>query len=308
MGTRMQRLSETPPVAPTLAVGCPVWNCPAWVGAVYRGNQRREWLGDYSRMFPTVEGNSTFYALPSRETVQRWADETAPGFRFCFKFPKTVSHLHQLEGCDRQVREFFDRLEILRRSDRLGPSFLQLPPSFSGNKLPRLGRFLDQYAGEFPLAVEVRHGDFFDGGPHEETLCQLLAQHRVDYVIFDSRPLHALPPRDEYEEASQGRKPKIPHRQTVTGSTPFLRLVGRNRLEETIDGIEGWVPAIASWIERGLRPMVFMHTPNEAHAPATARYLYERIRDVFPHWPELPGPPSVELPPASARQRQLFEI
>lgn len=40
----------------------------------------------------TVEGNSTFYALPSSAAGARWRDETPEHFRFCFKFPSDLTH------------------------------------------------------------------------------------------------------------------------------------------------------------------------------------------------------------------------
>ncbi|MFY4614350.1 DUF72 domain-containing protein, partial [Escherichia coli] len=39
-----------------------------------------------------VEGNTTLYALPKPEVVLRWREQTTDDFRFCFKFPATISH------------------------------------------------------------------------------------------------------------------------------------------------------------------------------------------------------------------------
>jgi uncharacterized protein YecE (DUF72 family) len=77
---------------PTLYLGCPVWACPAWVGPFFTPDSKpRDFLKQYSSVFNTVEGNSTFYALPSRDTVRRWANETADGFRFCVSAHKDQS-------------------------------------------------------------------------------------------------------------------------------------------------------------------------------------------------------------------------
>ncbi|MEM9410921.1 MAG: DUF72 domain-containing protein, partial [Planctomycetota bacterium] len=74
-------------------IGCPVWSCPQWRGSVYRPKSpRTNWLREYSEVFTTVEGNSTFYGLPKLETFQRWADETADHFRFVLKFPRSITH------------------------------------------------------------------------------------------------------------------------------------------------------------------------------------------------------------------------
>lgn len=72
-----------------------MWGLKAWVGSFFpAGAKQREFLALYSRRLQTVEGNTTFYATPDVATVERWRAETPPGFRFCFKFPQSISH-HQ---------------------------------------------------------------------------------------------------------------------------------------------------------------------------------------------------------------------
>ncbi|MCL6409131.1 DUF72 domain-containing protein, partial [Dickeya dadantii] len=46
-------------------IGLPQWQHPAWSRLGLND------LADYSRYFSCVEGNTTFYALPSREIVGR---------------------------------------------------------------------------------------------------------------------------------------------------------------------------------------------------------------------------------------------
>nr|WP_240472573.1 DUF72 domain-containing protein [Pectobacterium brasiliense] len=60
-------------------IGLPQWQHPAWSRLGLND------LADYSRYFTCVEGNTTFYALPSREVVERWRDMTHDDFHFCFK-------------------------------------------------------------------------------------------------------------------------------------------------------------------------------------------------------------------------------
>lgn len=42
-------------------------------------------LSLYAKQFPIVEVDSSFYAIPSVETVQRWVDETPDDFGFVVK-------------------------------------------------------------------------------------------------------------------------------------------------------------------------------------------------------------------------------
>jgi uncharacterized protein YecE (DUF72 family) len=78
---------------PKYYLGCPVWACEKWKGTLFTSSApRASWLTEYSTVFNTVEGNSTFYALPALDTVRRWADSVPSGFRFALKFPQVISH------------------------------------------------------------------------------------------------------------------------------------------------------------------------------------------------------------------------
>lgn len=289
-------------------LGCPVWACPDWVGTVFTPQAKRhEYLQQYSTAFNTVEGNTTFYGLPSLQAVHRWADETAPGFRFALKFPHTISHTKELVGAEVETKAFLSVLEILYAGERLGPSLLQLGPSFSGARLPELALYLRELPEEFPFAVEVRHEDFFDHGPHEQALDELLLRLQIDRVIFDSRALFSAAPKDDHEAEAQRRKPNSPLRQTVTGQRPMLRFVGRNEVDAARPWIEEWAPVVAKWIGEGRTPFVFMHTPHDYHAPELARAFHHELAKYIgglaplPRWP---GEETTEPPPG--RQLELF--
>lgn len=285
-----------------LHLGCPVWACPEWVGTLYRSSNRRTWLGDYSTVFNTVEGNSTFYALPSTDVVRNWAAETHPGFKFSLKFPRQISHEGQLAEDIDVSNHFLELLEILSEADRLGPAFLQLAPWFSGEHLPRLRRYLMTIPREFPVAVEVRHLDFFDQGRYETEFEEILVEHQVDRVLFDSRALFSRPPEDAAERKSQSRKPRSPLRHTVTHRHPFVRFVGRNRIETVDKWIQEWADVIANWLRQGLEPYVFTHAPDDSFAPDFAATLYAAIRARIQELPPAPTWPGRDQP----RQLDLF--
>ena len=141
-------------------VGSPVWGCAEYKGSVFPAKAAKAtWLGHYSKMFNTVEGNSTFYGIPTRSTFERWGAETDSGFRFALKFPRAVSHEKMLLGVDEEMDLFLDGLEALAEAYRLGPTFLQLGPSFGPDRLQVLSQFLTALPKGFPYAVEVRHHD-----------------------------------------------------------------------------------------------------------------------------------------------------
>ena len=286
-------------------LGCPVWACPDWVGALFSTKDRKKWLGEYSSVFGTVEGNSTFYGLPAMDTVKRWADSSCDGFRFCLKFPKAISHDRRLIDAEVETGLFLDILKVLAEAERLGPSFLQLPPTFSVVEMDRLMSYLQTLPSEFPYAVEVRHEDFFDQGAKEKAFDEMLRELKIDRVLFDSRPLFSKTPSDEAEKASQAKKPRSPHRTTVTGSRPMLRLVGRNSVDDTMPWIEEWAIVIADWIKVGLTPYVFAHSPDEKFAPEFAARLHAQLQSHVSLLPDLPEWPGLKKDPVP-KQLSLF--
>lgn len=286
----------------TLRLGCPVWAVAAWVGNFFTSRDRNTWLGEYSSVFGTVEGNSTFYALPDPETVQRWSRQAQHGFRFAFKVPGAITHEAKLEGCETVTRLWLKTLRILHDADVLGPTLLQLPPDFDASRDRQLRSWLDRWPDDFPLAVEVRHADWFDQGPHEALLDAELTERGMDRVLFDSRCLYSEPPDDETERISQSRKPRSPFRATVTAHRPFVRFIGRDRIEKTDPWLASWSLQVAQWLMRGLDVYFFTHAPDDAFAPALARRFYQRLRQELPQLPEMPAWPAERLP----KQLDLF--
>ena len=177
-----------------LFLGCPAWGVKGWIGGFLPAKTRpADLLAAYSRRLNTVEGNTTFYALPSAEQVERWRDATPPGFRFCLKFPQTISHRKRLSDCEAETEAFVDRLR--RLGDRCGPAFLQLPPTFSSAHLPQLRTYLDCLPGDLSFVVEPRHVDFFSESEGEQALDTLLHERGIARGVCRSwradRPSHA---------------------------------------------------------------------------------------------------------------------
>jgi uncharacterized protein YecE (DUF72 family) len=269
-------------------LGCPIWANKDWVGELFRSKTTtRDFLRQYASVFNSVEGNATFYGLPSQDTVARWKEETPDGFRFCFKFPRTVSHDLKLVGAQEPTLEFLDRLGPL--DDRLGPFFLQLPPSYGPNLLPGLEQFLRNLPTHFRYAVEVRHPEFFGKG--QTQLDNLLAELGVDRVVFDTRGLHGAQTEDPAAQEAQRKKPNVPVNFLATASCPFIRFVGHPEVDENLPLLEEWAGVTAGWIAEGKTPYIFMHAPDDFYAPRLARHFHRLLSakiDVA-QLPEFPG-------------------
>ena len=286
-------------------LGCPLWAHAPWRGTFFtRAARREDFLPQYASVFSTAEGNATFYGLPSEATVERWAAEAPEHFRFCFKFPRTISHERQLEGAGDETAQFLARMAPL--GSRLGPFFLQLHERFGVERIRTLERFLDALPVGCRCAVEVRAPEFFAGGPAEHRLDDLLRARRVDRVLFDTAGLFAAKAEDEATLDAQRKKPRVPRRETVTAAAPFVRFVGDPVVGANDAALQRWAKAVRRWCDEGLTPFVFLHHPDDLHAPALARrfqhWLHVEDSRRFPaplRWP-------VENEPDPERQLSLF--
>ncbi|QGJ70020.1 DUF72 domain-containing protein [Planctomycetales bacterium 10988] len=270
-------------------LGCPIWACGDWQGSLFtKKAPRKDWLVQYSQVFNTVEGNSTFYGLPTEETVKRWIAETPPGFRFALKFPRAISHEGPLTHSAAETEAFLEILEWLRKGDRLGPSFLQLSPMYSWHEWTDLVRYLQQLPQDYPYAVEVRHRDYFTPERGELELETFLRERGIDRVFLDSRPLFSAPASTESERKTQQRKPRSPHRDTPTGKYPFLRLICRDTPEAAFPFMQEWAPKIAHWLQEGRVPFLYTHAPDDRYAPILGRFFYQELQKVIPDLEPMP--------------------
>jgi len=47
-------------------LGCPIWSNKDWVGELFAPDaKQKDFLQQYASVFNTVEGNTTFYGLPT---------------------------------------------------------------------------------------------------------------------------------------------------------------------------------------------------------------------------------------------------
>ena len=285
-------------------LGCPIWSNKDWTGEFFtRKAKAHEYLGQYASVFKTVEGNTTFYALPKPDTVKRWRDETPEDFRFCLKFPRTITHEKRLLYADRERDYFFELFAPLQ--SRLGPFFLQLPPTFGGQKLRVLEQFLDTLPSEFSYAVEVRNGEYFQQGYVENEFEKMLRARGIDRVLMDSRGVHSDRTPEEHASRTRSQKPLLPERFVALHRQPFVRYISHPTLEDNEPFFSQWVEVVARWIEQGKRPFVFIHVPNNFYAPRFARRFHQKLQLHLPHLDDLPAWPA-ELEPKLAEQLSLF--
>ncbi|MBW4615365.1 MAG: DUF72 domain-containing protein [Desmonostoc vinosum HA7617-LM4] len=270
----------------TFFIGCAVWAYKGWVGELYPlGTRTTEFLHLYSRRLTTVEGNTTFYAVPNQETVTRWATETPPGFEFCLKLPRDITHQGLLQPHIPAALKFLAGMRLLNQ--RLGPIFAQLPPSYAPALLDDLTTFLSAWPRQdAPLALEVRHPDWFKE-PHASNLTALLEKLGVGRVLLDSRPIYTGD--DDPQLQSERRKPKLPLQLSVTAPFSLIRFISHPTLAVNQPLMAEWVKQIQQWLQAGVRIYFFVHCPIEMRSPSTAFYFQQLLEQSGVAVPPLPG-------------------
>ncbi len=243
-------------------LGLPAWAFPGWKGRYF--HDRSTLLPDYASVFNTVEGNTTFYRIPDRNTVAAWRDAVAgTDFRFCFKLPRTVTHDRTPDFDD--LRAFLVAMEPLR--SHLGPFLLQFPARIGPAELSVIDCLLERMPEDSRSVIEVRHPGFFS---EPGILEPLIARYRTGRVCLDSRPLYDGD-RDHPEVVGAlHEKPNLPVLPRVYNGLAFLRLIMHPEPAGNVACVTAWADRVAGFLSSGVETFVMIHCPNNLHCPQFA--------------------------------------
>ena len=170
-------------------IACSGWNYQDWRGRVYpKGCPPSRWLSYYATLFDTVEVNSTFYRLASPKAVANWIEQTPPDFLFTLKASRYLTHIKRLSDLDQGIRRYYESVEPLVGSAKLGPVLWQLPENFHRDD-ERLANAL-RALPEGRHCFEFRHQSWF-----ADDVYSMLREHGVALVIGD----HPERPFQTYE-------------------------------------------------------------------------------------------------------------
>ena len=143
-----------------------------------KGLPPSRWLSHYATLFDTVEVNSTFYRLASRDAVASWVEQTPDDFVFALKASRYLTHMKRLTDTDRGVARFYERIEPLDGTPKLGPIVWQLPENFHRDDERLAGALESLPAGRH--AFEFRHRSWF-----APEVYALLRRHGAALIIGD---------------------------------------------------------------------------------------------------------------------------
>lgn len=145
-----------------LYLGTSAFTAAGWPGTFYpEGLPERDYLSYYATRFNSVEVDSTFYRIPSANTVRGWARKTPDGFLFAAKVPQVITHEKLLAGCEADLTQFLTTLDLL--DEKLGPLLFQFgyfnKGAFKGvdDFLGRLRPFLKKLPKDHRFAIEIRN-------------------------------------------------------------------------------------------------------------------------------------------------------
>src|SRR5713226_4146460 len=235
-------------------MGTSGWSYNEWTGVFYPSSDTSK-LSYYSKVFKTVEVDSTFYAYPGKGLVHGWARYTPDEFVFSAKLPKVVTHDKAMDpekGVETDLIRFLDLMKPLIEKGKLGPILVQLPPSFTEERdAEKLRRFLEIVPEDIMFAVEFRHPSWL-----KTRTWEMLARHNVANTIVDE-PL--LPPDD-----------------IVTADFAFIRWHGRGskpwyNYRYSENELTPWVPKVKEVAKKVKR--VFGYFNNHFHGFAVENSL-----------------------------------
>jgi uncharacterized protein YecE (DUF72 family) len=206
-------------------------------------NTAEERLRFYASQFPVVEVDATYYVLPNKRTAESWVERTPDDFVFDIKAhalmtgqPTEVARLpkalrEELRGevaekkriyrkdlpaelLDSVYAQFREAIEPLVKAGKLGAVFVQFPKwVFPSNEARELILETRQRL-ELPIAVEFRHGSWFNEKNAERTV-KFLQDNKIPYVAVDE---------------PQGFKSSVPPVVFITNEDlAVFRFHGRNK-------------------------------------------------------------------------------
>jgi uncharacterized protein YecE (DUF72 family) len=236
-------------------IGCSGWNYQSWRGGEFypKGCPPSRWLEHYSQQFGTVEVNSTFYRLAKPNAVANWLKQTPPDFVFALKASRYLTHIKRLTALDEGIKRYYDAIEPLVGSPKLGPIVWQLPPNFKRDE-ERLEAALAALP-EGRHCFEFRHPTWFT-----DNVYAMLRAYGVALVIGDRKGL-------DFQT----------HEMTTDWTLVRFHHGHRGRRGNYSESeLEEWAQRFEKW-RRRTEVFAYFNNDWEVFAPRNARWLRRRL-------------------------------
>jgi len=237
-------------------IGCAKWNRQDLKGFYPRGT--KDELNYYSSQFNAIELNATFYNLFPKDQFKKWYLKTSPDFKFYPKLTKGISHEQALnQKAIEYTKYYIENISALK--EKLGCVFLQMHESFNPNDFKLLENYLKQWPKHIPLAVELRHSDWFNTTEISLRLYQLFEAYNIITVITDTA----------------GRRDLL--HMALTTSKVFIRFVSANHITD-YSRLDQWANRLNSWKQQGIGEInFFVHQNLEIESVKLAAYFIKKL-------------------------------
>lgn len=146
-----------------IIIGTAGWDYKDWIGPFYSKKlERSQYLEYFSKFFDLVEINSTFYNIPTKDTVNNWNNRVLNDFRFTVKVWKKITHNLNDPNLDSLIMSFFTKMIPLK--EKITGFLLQFPPWFiySEEHLRKLNFLIKMIPVEFKYIIELRDNSWFE--------------------------------------------------------------------------------------------------------------------------------------------------
>lgn len=238
-------------------VGCAKWNKQDLKN--FYPPKTKDELSYYSTQFNSIELNATYYRSPSKEVVETWANKTPNDFKFFPKIPQSISHYGRLQNVTDKLNQYLDAVALFE--EKLGMIFLQMHENFAPKDFDKLQNFIENFPKGYPLAVELRHEEWFSNEENFNRLVSLLEKHNISNIIVDTA----------------GRRDMVHMR--LTSSEAFIRFVGAN-ISSDYERLDEWIETIKLWKGEGLQKLYFfIHQNLELESPMLAKYFIKKLNN-----------------------------
>ncbi|KXX72287.1 hypothetical protein AVL50_01410 [Flammeovirga sp. SJP92] len=241
-------------------IGAPAWSCSEWKGKIYPDKAPpNTFLHYYSQHFDTIELNSTHYGIPKSDTLIKWKSTVHDSFKFNPKFLQSVSHKKRLLHCKNDIYEFTEEMRLFE--DKLGYTWLQMPPDFTTKESLPLLKFIEAFPDDMKLALELRHSSWFTDEQKLDELSELLTAKGYAMIITDVA----------------GRRDVLHMR--VTTPTIMVRFVGNEMHTTDFSRVDDWMKRIQSFKRQGLQEVYFFaHQPEDILCPELGHYIGTQVK------------------------------
>ena len=227
-------------------IGTSGWSYKHWKDIFYPPKMKpTNYLVYYAEHFSIAEINTSFYRLPTIETVINWTEKVPKGFKFCPKMSRYLTHMKKLNDPEDSLERFFEVFAPMHAV--MGPVLIQLPHmvAFKYELAETLFKILQKKYRKYEFVLEPRHNTWFE----DESLT-LMAGYDIGLVISQSGE-------------------HFPYSEMITAKNIYIRFHGPAELYASSysdDMLQEFSLKFKQWVGDGHQVWAFFNNDIHGHA------------------------------------------